>query len=75
MAADKTFPCDICGKAFKHKRNFNGHTRTHTGEKPYECEICEKTFAQSSSLDQHKRIHTGPIFVMFVKRFSLIVET
>ena len=59
MAADKTFPCDICGKAFKHKRNLNNHTRIHNGEKPYACETCEKTFTHSSSLADHERIHTG----------------
>ena len=45
MAADKTFPCDICGIAFKKKGIMNKHTRIHTGEKPFECELCKKTFA------------------------------
>ena len=59
MAADKTFPCDICGNAFKHKGDLNKHTRIHTGEKPFDCDICKKAFSDNGSLIRHKRIHTG----------------
>ena len=59
MASDKTFPCDICGKAFKHKGDLNKHTRTHTGEKPYESDICLQAFTLRSAITRHKLIHTG----------------
>jgi uncharacterized Zn-finger protein len=59
MEADKHFPCDICRKAFKLKKDLIIHTRFHTGEKPYECEICKKAFSNSSNLTEHKRVHTG----------------
>ena len=41
MAADKPFPCEICGKAFKQKHHLINHTSIHTGEKPYACDLCE----------------------------------
>jgi KRAB domain-containing zinc finger protein len=58
MEADKPFPCDICGKAFKLKKVLNIHTRIHTGKKPYECDICKNTFGHSNTLNRHKRDHT-----------------
>ena len=48
MAVDKTFPCDICGKTFKHKHGLNNHTRIHTAEKTYECDVCKKAFSENS---------------------------
>ena len=54
MAADKTFPCDICGKAFKHKHHLINHTGIHTGEKPYKCDLCDKAFTRKDKLAEHR---------------------
>ena len=38
-AGDKTYPCDICEKAFPHINPLTDHKRVHSGEKPYSCII------------------------------------
>ena len=56
MIVNKPFPCNVCGKTFKQKCDFNKHSKNHTGEKPNEC---GKLFTYKSDLTKHKRIHTG----------------
>ncbi|XP_061587225.1 oocyte zinc finger protein XlCOF29 isoform X2 [Cololabis saira] len=51
--------CNICGKAFKHRKILRRHERFHTGERPYCCELCPKTFALRKNLRRHERFHTG----------------
>ncbi|CAL4065994.1 unnamed protein product, partial [Meganyctiphanes norvegica] len=36
----KIFPCSVCGKEFKAKRDLERHMQTHTGERPFPCTIC-----------------------------------
>ncbi|MEQ2284530.1 hypothetical protein AMECASPLE_022629 [Ameca splendens] len=56
---DACFQCDVCGRVFKYKYNFQRHHRVHSGEKPFRCKMCGKVFAQRSHLKEHMTTHTG----------------
>ncbi|PVH69140.1 hypothetical protein DL98DRAFT_522352 [Cadophora sp. DSE1049] len=53
--------CQICGKGFKQKSDWERHYRIHTKERPFRCTEfgCSKSFAQKGALTKHNRIHTG----------------
>uniref|UniRef100_A0A2M4CJ42 Putative c2h2-type zn-finger protein n=1 Tax=Anopheles darlingi TaxID=43151 RepID=A0A2M4CJ42_ANODA len=54
-----TFPCDICGKVYKARRDLLGHKRETHGEPKFECDICHKKFTTRSRLKQHRNYHVG----------------
>ncbi|XP_050092180.1 zinc finger protein 595-like [Anopheles aquasalis] len=54
-----TFPCDICGKVYKARRDLLGHKRETHGEAKFECDICQKRFTTRSRLKQHRNYHVG----------------
>ena len=58
-AREKTFKCNICGKAYQSKNGVTYHQRTHTGEKTYKCDFCGKAFSRNNVLQEHIRNHTG----------------
>ena len=49
-----TYPCETCGRLFKHKSNLKTHRRIHDPDAPT-CQYCGKKFARESNLKQHLR--------------------
>lgn len=51
------YKCNICGKLYKNKLNWQNHIKTHATEKVYMCGHCGKIF-QKASLASHLRTHS-----------------
>ncbi|CAG2232762.1 KRAB [Mytilus edulis] len=51
------YKCNICGKLYKNKPNWQNHIKTHATEKVYMCGHCGKIF-QKASLASHLRTHS-----------------
>ncbi|XP_063437888.1 zinc finger protein ZFP2-like [Mytilus trossulus] len=49
--------CDICGKEFCSKDDFQKHKRIHTGFKPFKCLICAEDFSVISNFKIHMKRH------------------
>lgn len=52
---ERPYKCDLCGKGFNQKGNYNSHIRQHTGEQPYGCKLCGRRFNQKGNLNVHLR--------------------
>ena len=56
---EKKFKCDICGKGFAFRQNFEEHKNVHTGEKPFKCKFCSACFASKGTHAMHQKGHLG----------------
>ena len=60
----KLFPCEICGKSVKHKKDHmkTMHSSKLSEEKHY-CDICGKSFVREVNMKNHKQnFHEGRRF-------------
>lgn len=51
------FLCEVCGKAFKYRKNYEIHVAGHSDAKPCVCETCGKAFRHSFNLKNHMTTH------------------
>ena len=56
---EKKFKCDVCGKGFAFRQNFEEHKNVHTGEKPFKCKFCSACFASKGTHAMHQKGHLG----------------
>lgn len=56
-AADISFTCEHCGKAFSRLFRLKRHLLIHTGERNFECDICGKKFQRRDYLIVHMAAH------------------
>ncbi|XP_048116747.1 zinc finger protein 574 isoform X2 [Alosa alosa] len=59
-AAELSFPCPTCGKAFSTALRLVRHRRTvHVSERLFRCGVCAKPFKKQIHVRNHLRTHTG----------------
>ena len=53
------YQCDLCDRAYKHKRSLIAHLDwKHRNKNVYRCEICDVVYTHRSSLERHrKKLH------------------
>ncbi|KAF6202957.1 hypothetical protein GE061_003365 [Apolygus lucorum] len=52
------YPCDQCGRSYKHKSHLNSHIRYECGKEPqFACDFCPYKSKQKSHLKQHMFRH------------------
>ncbi|KAJ8927864.1 hypothetical protein NQ314_019608 [Rhamnusium bicolor] len=48
------FPCDNCGKIYKHRGNMRRHMVYECGKQArFQCSFCDRKFHQQSNLKRH----------------------
>ena len=52
---ESNFPCSICGKNLRQKKDLVDHLRAHSGEKPFACPYCPYRASSTSLLYHHKK--------------------
>ena len=56
-AGQKSFICEICGKACAHAYTLKQHVLVHTKSKAFSCDKCDKSYTDPSTLRRHKLRH------------------
>jgi len=64
------FLCNVCGKKFASRGNFNVHVRQHEDVKPYVCCECPRRFQTAGDLKSHLLKHSQKSCILCKKSFS-----
>lgn len=66
------FPCTLCGKEFKAKKDLGRHIGKHTKEKSHVCGTCGRGFREMSDLRGHevRSIFNSGIYKFEIKNLS-----
>ena len=57
IARDKKYTCDLCGKAFNYRKNWENHIKIFHEQLngSYQCQYCQKPFSFKQNLKKHIR--------------------
>lgn len=58
-----SYPCDVCGMAFRQRSHLATHKRKHMTERRFKCNDCGTCFKTKSSLHFHMKRHSEAPFV------------
>ena len=56
-AGQRSYICEICGKACAHAYTLKQHVLVHTKSKVFSCDKCDKSYTDPSTLRRHKQRH------------------
>ena len=48
------YTCEVCGRFFTWKSQFNNHMKSHSNERPHKCDRCAKAYKVKRSLMLHQ---------------------
>ncbi|XP_003380903.1 zinc finger protein [Trichinella spiralis] len=72
--AEKSFICEICGKAFRFRSNLAEHRSVHTSLKPYVCRFCGKSSRLKGNLTKHILKHHKREQNEFIGKDDIIIK-
>uniref|UniRef100_A0A087XXD1 Zinc finger protein 436-like n=1 Tax=Poecilia formosa TaxID=48698 RepID=A0A087XXD1_POEFO len=50
-----SFPCTVCGKAFRFRSLLASHALVHSDVRPFACDFCSRSFRRLSHLKRHRQ--------------------
>ncbi|XP_038141792.1 zinc finger protein 708-like [Cyprinodon tularosa] len=51
-----SFPCPVCGKAFRFRSLLASHALIHSDVRPFACDFCSRSFRRLSHLKRHRDV-------------------
>uniref|UniRef100_A0A3B3ULH2 Zinc finger protein 436-like n=1 Tax=Poecilia latipinna TaxID=48699 RepID=A0A3B3ULH2_9TELE len=54
-AGEASFPCTVCGKAFRFRSLLASHALVHSDVRPFACDFCSRSFRRLSHLKRHRQ--------------------